>query len=161
MAISNTTLVLKKSGVSGNTPTALANGELAINYADGKLYYKNTSGNIVAITSNSSSSSANSFATINANSSLILATSNNDTLSFVAGNNISISTNTTSKTITINSSVSSANNFIVYNFPLGNYGLVTQTVYGGLGNEQTGTIFDMRAQPTTGGITFLDSGYLI
>jgi hypothetical protein len=98
--MSNTAIRLKKSGATGNTPTGLAYGELALNYADGKLYYKNSLGGTSYITNQFS------FDTINANSSLILATSGSDTLSFVAGNNITISTNTTTKTITINASVS-------------------------------------------------------
>jgi hypothetical protein len=95
--MSNTSIQLKKSGATGNTPTGLAFGEVAINYADGKLYYKNSLGGTSYI------SNQFSFDTINANNSLILATGVSDTLSFVAGNNISISTNTTTKTITINS----------------------------------------------------------
>jgi hypothetical protein len=95
--MSNTSIQLKKSGATGNTPTGLAYGEVAINYADGKLYYKNALGGTSYI------SNQFSFDTINANNSLILATGVSDTLSFVAGNNISISTNTTTKTITINS----------------------------------------------------------
>ena len=109
MAIANTTLILRKSGTPGVAPSALANGEIALNYADGRLYYKNASGAITYIANGSSSSggsSSNSFATINANSSLILATSSTDTLSIVPGNNITITTNTTSKTITINSTAS-------------------------------------------------------
>jgi hypothetical protein len=39
MVNANLIVVLKNSGVSGNVPTSLANGELALNYADGKLYY--------------------------------------------------------------------------------------------------------------------------
>ena len=39
--MANTIIQLKNSGASGNTPTTLAPGELAINYADGKLYYGN------------------------------------------------------------------------------------------------------------------------
>jgi hypothetical protein len=37
-----TTIALKNSGISGNTPSAtdLAYGEFAINYADGKLFYR-------------------------------------------------------------------------------------------------------------------------
>jgi hypothetical protein len=103
--MSNTAIRLKKSGVTGNTPTGLANGELALNFADGKLYYKNSLGGTSYI------SNQFSFDTINANSSLILATSGSDTLSFVAGNNITISTNTTTKTITINSSGGSTDQF--------------------------------------------------
>ena len=102
MTIANTTLIIKKSGVSGNTPSTLKYGELGINYADGKLYYKNANGAIVAFTAGVTS---NSFATINANSSLILASSNNDTLSLVPGNNVTFTTNTATKTIVINSAV--------------------------------------------------------
>jgi hypothetical protein len=98
MAIANTTIQLRKSGATGNVPASLNYGELALNYADGKLYYKNASGTITYI---SSGISANSFATINANSSLILATSNTDTLSIAPGNNITVTANTTSKTISI------------------------------------------------------------
>ena len=36
----NTAIQIKKSGSSGNTPVDLNIGELAINYADGKLFYK-------------------------------------------------------------------------------------------------------------------------
>ena len=43
------TILIKKSGTPSSTPTAseLAYGELAINYADGKIFYKNSS-NVVA-----------------------------------------------------------------------------------------------------------------
>ena len=98
--MANTTLQLKKSGVSGNVPVSLSHGELAINYADGKLFYRHANNSIASI---STGSAAYSFATINANSSLILATSSSDTLSIIPGNNITISTDTFNKTITINS----------------------------------------------------------
>jgi hypothetical protein len=98
--MANTTIQLRKSGVSGNVPNSLDVGELALNYADGKLYYKNAENVITFI---SSGATTNSFATINANSSLIFATSNTDTLSFAAGNNITISACTSTKTITISS----------------------------------------------------------
>ena len=39
--MANTVIQLKNSGASGNTPGTLQPGELAINYADGKLYYGN------------------------------------------------------------------------------------------------------------------------
>ena len=94
---SNTAILLKKSGVSGNTPLNLEHGEIAINYAEGKLYYKNDSDVIKHI------NNQESFSTIIANGELILATSPTDILNIVAGNNIDISTNTATKTITINS----------------------------------------------------------
>jgi len=97
--MSNTSIQLKKSGQSGNTPSGLAYGEVALNYADGKLFYKNSLGGTSYI------SNQFSFDTINSNNSLIFAGSSSDTLSFVAGNNVTISTNTTTKTITINASV--------------------------------------------------------
>ena len=105
MAIANTTIRIKKSLVSGVTPSSLANGEIAINQADGKLFYATPSGSISFI------NNQQSFATINANGSLLLASSTSDTLSFAAGNNITITGNTTSKTITINSAVEGAFNY--------------------------------------------------
>jgi hypothetical protein len=47
--MANTTIQLKYSSVTGNTPSQLEFGELAINLADGKLFYKNTSNNITYI----------------------------------------------------------------------------------------------------------------
>jgi len=97
MAVANTVIQLKKSGVSGNVPVSLNVGETALNYADGKLFYKNALGTISYI------GSASSFATINANSSLILASSPTDVLSFTGSNGIVITANTVSKTINIDS----------------------------------------------------------
>ena len=101
--MANTTVQLKKSGVTGNVPPSLSYGELALNYADGKLFYKASNGSIASI---STSPATDSFTTINANSSLILATSPYDTLSILPGNNITISTDTFNKRITINSTAS-------------------------------------------------------
>jgi len=303
MSTANTTIQLKKSGVTGNVPSNLGYGELALNYYDGKLFYKAANGSIVTFTSGGGGSSSQSFATVNANSTLILATSPTDTLSFTGSNGISITANATSKTInigdgvtqalansaytlaqlayaeantetvrsgwaantilsanstgyignsgglfftssnnnlivsnniitgsgtggnisgannifanTVNVSVSvvfgdgsiqttaynggagidnvarqtanaaytqantatilaqaaynqantggggtSSNNFILFDFPLGDRGYVTQSIYGGLGNEQIGEIYDMRVDPIYGGIITLDAGYL-
>jgi hypothetical protein len=97
--MANTTIRLRKSGVASNVPNSLDLGELALNYADGKLYYKNALGTITYI---SSGATTNSFATINSNSSLILATSNTDILSLGGANGINITTDTINKVITIN-----------------------------------------------------------
>jgi len=91
--MSNTTIQLKKSGQTGNTPSDLNYGEVAINYADGKLFYKNGVG-IKAI------ENQKTFSTINANNSLIIATTPTDILSLVAGSNLLIDTNTITKTVT-------------------------------------------------------------
>ena len=105
--MSNTSIQLKKSGQTGNIPPSLAHGEVAINYADGKLYYK-TAGNTISYINNQYS-----FETINVNGSLILATSTTDTLNFQSGNNITLSANGLTNKITIATSntinVSSAN----------------------------------------------------
>jgi hypothetical protein len=103
MAISNTTIRIRKSLITGNVPSSLANGELAINSVDGKLYYSTPSGTISYI------NNQQTFATINANNSLILAGSPTDTLSIIPGNNIVISANTTAKSVTL----SLANNVTV------------------------------------------------
>ena len=47
------TLLLRKSGTASAVPATLSYGELAINYADGRLFYKNASGNIVPLTATS------------------------------------------------------------------------------------------------------------
>jgi len=44
--MSNTTIQLKFSTVTGNTPSVLSNGEIAINSADGKLFYGEPDGTI-------------------------------------------------------------------------------------------------------------------
>ena len=81
----NTTIQLKKSSTPSAKPTDLANGELAINFADGKLFYKNTANYIAEF-----SSGVNSFGTVNANSTLIVSDTSGDILTLVPGNNITI-----------------------------------------------------------------------
>jgi hypothetical protein len=83
-----TTIRIKKSGATGNIPanTTLEYGELALNYADGILYFKNADDEIQQI----SGTTANTFETINANGSLLIADSNVDILSIVAGSGIHI-----------------------------------------------------------------------
>ena len=48
------TIKIKNSGTSSNTPSSLEHGELAINYADGKIFYKNSSGSIVEFSASGS-----------------------------------------------------------------------------------------------------------
>ena len=50
------TIKIKRSGSASATPSSLEHGELAINYADGKIYYKNSSNNIVEFTTSASGS---------------------------------------------------------------------------------------------------------
>lgn len=83
----NTVIALKKSATPSAAPISLANGELALNYADGKLYYKNTAGFIVEFAPTTSS---NYFGTVNANSTLLVADTTNDILTIAPGTNINI-----------------------------------------------------------------------
>lgn len=105
MSIANTTIRLKKSLVSGNTPSTLYSGELAINAADDKIFFSKPGGSISYITNQQS------FATVNANSSLVLASSVSDTLTLVPGSNMSISACTVTKTITFGSITGGVYNF--------------------------------------------------
>lgn len=45
------TIKIKNSGTAANVPASLEYGELGLNYADGKLFYKNSSNAIVQLTS--------------------------------------------------------------------------------------------------------------
>ncbi len=97
----NTTIQLKRSGSSSNTPTVLDFGELAINYTDGKLFYKHSNGTIVSF---SSGAGGDSFGTINANGTLVVADTPGDVLNLIAGNNITFGVDTVNDIITINAS---------------------------------------------------------
>lgn len=97
MSTSNLAIQIKNSGQTGNTPSDLVHGEIAINYADGKIYYKNDLNVIENITNQ------DSFSTINANGTLVLATSPTDILNIIPGNNTIIVANSVSKSITIES----------------------------------------------------------
>jgi hypothetical protein len=83
----NTVIALKKSATPSSAPADLANGELALNYADGKLYYKNAAGLIAEFAPTTSS---NYFGTVNANSTILIADTTNDVLTIAPGNNVSI-----------------------------------------------------------------------
>jgi hypothetical protein len=84
--MANTVIALKNSATPSAAPTNLANGELAINFADGKLYYKAANGTISSISGNE----PNYFGTVNANNTLVIADTPGDILTLVAGNNVSI-----------------------------------------------------------------------
>jgi hypothetical protein len=47
--MANTTLQIRHSTVAGNTPSSLANGEIAINSRDGVLYYSTPSGTVTSL----------------------------------------------------------------------------------------------------------------
>jgi hypothetical protein len=98
--MANTVFQHKRSGTPSNVPPGLELGELAINYADGLIFYKNTTGQIVSI----SGSGGNDFGTINANGTLVVADTPGDVLNLVAGNNVTFGVDIVNDIITINAS---------------------------------------------------------
>lgn len=76
--MANTVIQLKKSTIPGNVPSSLESGEIAINTADGILFYKDPSNVIKTIRTDTTT---NAYSVLNVNSSLLIATSNSDILS--------------------------------------------------------------------------------
>ena len=83
--MSNTVIKLKKSSVSGEIPSSLEFGEIAINYADGLIYYRDHNDTIKHI-----SSGANAFSTVSVNGTLLTAAVQSAILSINSGNNIEL-----------------------------------------------------------------------
>jgi hypothetical protein len=98
--MTNTVIQIKKSSTPTAIPSSLADGELALNFADGKLFYKNTTGYIVQV----SSSSVNSFGSINANGTFVVADTPTTVVSLIAGSGINIVGDAIADTITFSAS---------------------------------------------------------
>ena len=102
------TIKLKRSSVSGNTPgtSDLELGEVAINTYDGKMFIKKNDGSdsIVEI-GGTSGTVTEAFKTIAVSGqSNVVADSATDTLTLVAGSNMTITTNASGDTVTFASS---------------------------------------------------------
>jgi len=99
----NVTVQIKNSATSGNTPTTLANGELAINRADGRLFYKHANGTIVFLaTGGGGGSSANAFGVVNiAGQANVVATTTSDIVRFRQGTGIVLTTDPANNLIDI------------------------------------------------------------
>lgn len=95
--MANTTIQLKRSATSSNVPAVLDFGELAINYTDGKLFYKHSNGTILPF----ATSGGNAFGTVNANNTLVVSDTAGDVLTLSTGNNITIVGDAINDTITI------------------------------------------------------------
>lgn len=97
--MANTVIQLKKSATPSAAPTSLANGELALNFADGKLFYKHANGTITPF--NTSGGGGNAFGSVDVDGTLIVADTTSDVLSLVSGTNITLTACTVTDTITI------------------------------------------------------------
>lgn len=100
--MANTVIQLKKSATPSAVPTNLANGELALNFADGKLFYKAANGTIVEYRS----ADGLNFGTVNANGTLIVSDTNNDVFSLAPGDGINIVGDAINDVITISANLS-------------------------------------------------------
>ena len=132
--MSNTTISLRSSGVSGNTPSlgVLANGELSLNFADGILYYKtsaNTLGSIYKTPpaglnqeiqfNDSGSFGGNSSFTFNKSTGyfkapIIESTNNGNGTNFKVGDDAWIGDVNQSDTLRIAGQQNSANAYIIF-----------------------------------------------
>ena len=106
--MANTVIALKRSDIPFAVPTNLANGELAINYADGKLFYKNTTGDIVEISGGAGGLGGNYFGTVNANGTFLISDTSGDVLTVKQGENIIITGDAITDSFTITANLSPA-----------------------------------------------------
>ena len=95
--MANTVIQLKRSAATGNVPayTDINYGELALNYADGKLYYRTVSDTVSSIFT------PNIYQTVNVNGTLLVPTSATEILSLQPKNSITLTANTITDTIEI------------------------------------------------------------
>lgn len=98
----NTVIQLKKSADTGNTPSSanLAYGELALNYTDGKLFYKNNLDQIRSIYL------PNLYETVNVNGTLLVPTNATEILTFKPDNYITFTGVSGNDTIIIGETIS-------------------------------------------------------
>lgn len=119
--MANTVIALKKSGTSSAVPSSLSNGELAINYADGTLFYKHANGSIASI---SGGGGGSNFGTVDANGTLLISDTSGDVLSIYPGDGITIVGDAINDRMYINAtatgSASNAKVFVSSTGPTGN-----------------------------------------
>lgn len=101
--MANTVIALKKSAVPGNLPSSLANGELAINYADGKLFYRAANGAITEL-----SGAGFYYNTVNVGGTFLVADIKDDIISIGAGDNIILSADAVNDSFTITANITPA-----------------------------------------------------
>jgi hypothetical protein len=103
--MTNTVIAIKKSSTSSATPSSLEFGELAINYADGKLFYKAANGSIYQLNVGGGGGGGDAFGTVNANGTLIVADTTNDVLTIDPGAFITIVGDAVNDKLTISAAV--------------------------------------------------------
>jgi len=103
MATSNTVIQLKRSSATGNAVTSadINYGELAINYADGVLFYRKPNDSVGEIYT------PNVYSTVNVNSTLLVPTTPTKILSLQPKNYITLTGVSSNDTIIISETLSS------------------------------------------------------
>lgn len=101
--MTNTVIQLKKSSTPASVPASLANGELALNFADGVLYYKSANGSIAAISG--SGGGGLNYGIVNANGTLVIADSSGATFAILPGDFITVTGDSINDRITIGANV--------------------------------------------------------
>jgi len=106
--MSNTVIQLKRSSATGNIPSVgdINHGELAINYADGKLFFKTASNQIDSIYT------PNQYETINVNNTLLIPTTPTDILTLNSANGIKLTACSVNETIIIDETLSPIINLV-------------------------------------------------
>lgn len=119
--MTKTVLQLKHSTVTGNTPSSLANGEVAINTFDGKLFYSKPNGTIESIVTYPGPSGLNGEIQFNDNG-ILGATAN---LKFDKSTNTfstpAVSVNTHAKIESTTITTSTTNQIVVDSFSVSSY----------------------------------------
>jgi hypothetical protein len=101
--MANTIISIRSSGVVGNTPSTLQPGELAINYADGKLYYGNSTSQVEIFSAGAATEPAGLNGEIQFNSFGSFGSSGN--FSYDTANNVLIVPNILVGTINVSPSI--------------------------------------------------------
>jgi hypothetical protein len=106
--MANTVIKLKKSSEVNKAPSPsdLDYGEIAINYADGKLFYKNTSGLIASVSGGGAG--GDNFGVVNVAGQLLIADTSGDFLTINNGDNIELSANIFNDSFTITANLKPA-----------------------------------------------------
>jgi hypothetical protein len=136
--MANTVISLKKSATPSATPSALANGELAINYADGKLFYKAANGTIVEFASGGGAESSD-FGTVNVGGTLLVSDIQGDILTITAGDNIVLTPDAGGDSFSIAADLSGATDYANSTFLANTTGSVFNGDLAVSGNLAVGT----------------------
>jgi len=154
--MSITRIKIQSSGTSGNTPQSLLPGELAINFADGKIFYLNQSGGKSYV------QNSNSFSTVIANGTSLFAATPTSILAVNpdASNTIAFTANTETDTITLGVNENNITSFVRKSGDTmtGNLHVDTANIYANGVTSNTVNTSDIYSQNGSSHISLSDIG---